>query len=135
LATATTPVPSAPPNFYAQAASGQGGQPSPMSPGATPPAAAAHAEDSAKFRRAVEKLLVVFSQMEKLKPNGQDISKELKAMAQTLKDTQSKVFEGAEGEGMDLNIDTAGGGAAAGGSTAAAGPAAPSTPPTPGTGA
>jgi len=129
---ATSPAPpastsaSAPPNFYAQAASAQ------------PPAQPAkpdHTEDNQKFRRAVEKLLTVFSQMEKLKPQGKDISKQLKAMAQSLKDTQSEVFEGMDGAGdedLDLEKKPQAQSAAGGG---AAGPAAPATAQPGGTGA
>jgi hypothetical protein len=91
---ATSPLPSssagastAPPNFYAQAATAQ------------PPAAApANNEDTTKFRNAIGKLLEIFDKIEKLKPNGTDISKDVKGVAQSLKDLREKVFEGDEGE-------------------------------------
>lgn len=131
MATSSTPPAgspsSAPPNFYAQAASAQ-----PPSQSAKPD----HTEDNSKFRRAVEKLLTVFSQMEKLKPNGQDISKDLKSMATALKDTQSKVFEGMDGAGdedLDLEGKPKQATAAAGGGPA--GPAPPATAQPGGTGA
>lgn len=140
---ATSPLPSspaassqtpatAPPNFYAQAATAQ---PAPA------PGQAAGAEDAAKFRRAVEKLLDIFDKMEKLKPNGIDISKKLKPVAQSLKDLKNEVFEGEEGEeGADTDsgpVASAGGGTGAG---AGAGAGAASPPPAmpggaPGTGA
>jgi hypothetical protein len=121
---------SAPPNFYAQAAQGQ------SDPAAKPD----HSEENQKFRSITEKLLSVFSRMEKMRPNGKDISKQVKAMAQTLKDTQSEVFEGADGMEDDLTAAGAGGkGAAgvtggAGAAAGAAGPTAAAAPP-PGTGA
>ena len=82
--------PTAPPNFYAQAATAQ-------------PAAAGQpaAEDTKKFRTAMEKLLMIFDKMEKLKPNGIDVSKKIKSVADSLKDLRNEVFEGEEGEGGD----------------------------------
>ena len=67
-------TPTAPPNFYAQAATAQ------------PPAAAAkgNPEYTATFRKATEKLLTIFDKMEKLKPNGIAVDKKIKSMAQAL---------------------------------------------------
>ena len=93
---ASQSTPTAPPNFYAQAASAQ------------PPAskqAAANSEDTQKFRTAIEKLVTIFDKIEKLKPNGVDISKKIKSVAQSLKDLKSEVFEGEEGSDSDADTD------------------------------
>ena len=103
-----TPL-TAPPNFYAQAASAQ----------PATPASPANSEDTTKFRTAIEKLVTIFDKIEKLKPNGVDISKKVKAVAQSLKDLKTEVFEGEEGEGLDdtdLSTPVAAGNAAAGSS-------------------
>ncbi len=106
--------PAAPPNFYAQAASAQ----------QNPPAAkpSPHAEDTAKFKAALPKLLMIFDKLETLKPNGMDISKEVKAMAQTLKDTRMKVFEGQDADEGDEAAQQAPAGAAPGTTPTAAPP-------------
>lgn len=77
----------APPNFYEQAASAPA---SPQKPDYT--------QQNTEFQNVVTKLLSIFDKLEKMTPNGQDISKNIKAMAQTLKDTRDKVFEGNETE-------------------------------------
>ena len=87
--------PVAPANFYAQAASAQ--SPSQVKP--------ANSEDTAKFRTAIEKLVTIFDKIEKLKPNGVDISKKIKSVAQSLKDLKSEVFEGEEGSDSDADTD------------------------------
>lgn len=101
--------PQAPPNFYAQAATAQ--------PAAS--AKPANSEDTTKFRTAVDKLVTIFDKMEKLKPNGVSVEKKIKAIAQSLKDLKSEVFEGEEGDGSsDTDIGdgkTAGAGAAGAG--------------------
>jgi hypothetical protein len=98
-------TPAAPPNFYAQAASAQ--------PAGAKPAASS--EDTQKFRTAIEKLVTIFDKIEKLKPNGVDISKKIKSVAQSLKDLKSEVFEGEEGDGSDdTDLGDGKGGAAAG---------------------
>lgn len=128
---ATSPLPSspsaassatqtAPPNFYAQAASAQ------------PTAAVSkpNTEDTAKFKTIMPKLLDFFDKLEKLKPNGVDISKKIKAVAQSLKDLKSEVFEGDEGDDSadtDLGPGGGAGGAGATGQTNAASPP-PTTP-------
>lgn len=56
------------------------------------PAPKPHAEETEKFRAAIPKLLVIFDKLEKLKPNGKDISKGVKAMADTLKEIRINVF-------------------------------------------
>ena len=108
----TPPV--APPNFYAQAATAQ--------PSAVKPAAS---EDTQKFRTAIEKLVTIFDKIEKLKPNGVDISKKVKSVAQSLKDLRNEVFEGEEGDAdtdTDLGPGGGAGGAGATGQTNAASP-------------
>jgi soluble cytochrome b562 len=110
---AQTP-PVAPPNFYAQAATAQ-------------PSAAAkpNSEDTTKFRTAIEKLVTIFDKIEKLKPNGVDISKKVKAVAQSLKDLKSEVFEGEEGDGADDTDLGPGGGAGGAGATSQTDAASP----------
>jgi soluble cytochrome b562 len=112
-----TPL-TAPPNFYAQAASAQ----------PATPASPANSEDTTKFRTAIEKLVTIFDKIEKLKPNGVDISKKVKAVAQSLKDLKTEVFEGEEGEGAgdtDLGDGRAAGSAAAGNAATGASPPPP----------
>jgi hypothetical protein len=81
---ATTPVTpgsqDAPPNFYAQAAKGSGGAPKPK--GST--------DDKQEFLTSVTKLLTVLAKMGKLKPNGVDISKEMKAAASAVEQALTK---------------------------------------------
>ena len=112
----------APPNFYAQAATAQ------------PPAASAKpdtSEDTKKFRAAIEKLAGVegiLTKMEKLKPNGKNIEKKIKAIAQSFKDLSSEVLQGEEGDGdsdTDLDSSTAPGAAAGSGGAASPPPASP----------
>ena len=92
----------APPNFYAQAASAQ---PSPKPD---------HSADNQKFRMAVDKLTKAFTFLANLHPNGQDITKEIKAMAQALQEAEKKAFGGPDGE-PDMEMDEgAGQGAGAG---------------------
>jgi 3-oxoacyl-ACP reductase-like protein len=107
--------PTAPPNFYAQAATAQ-----PVAAGQ--PAAA---EDTKKFRTAMEKLLMIFDKMEKLKPNGIDVSKKIKSVADSLKDLRNEVFEGEESEGGDGTDTDIGSSAAAGNAAAGASPPPP----------
>jgi soluble cytochrome b562 len=110
----TPPV--APPNFYAQAASAQ----------PTAPSQPGNPEDTTKFRTAIEKLVTIFDKIEKLKPNGIDISKKVKAVAQSLKDLKGEVFEGEEGEGGDgADTDLGDGKAAAGNAATGAAPPPP----------
>jgi soluble cytochrome b562 len=132
---ASQTTPTAPPNFYAQAATAQP---------AAAPGQQASAEDTAKFRKAIEKLLTIFDKMEKLKPNGISVEKKIKSVAQSLKDLRNEVFEGEEGEGGDEDTDLgdgkAGAGAGAGAGTSQPVGAAASPPPVspggvPGTGA
>lgn len=86
----------APPNFYAQAASAQ---PSPKPD---------HSADNQKFRMAVDKLTKAFTFLANLHPNGQDITKEIKAMAQALQEAEKKAFGGPDGE-PDMEMDEGGG--------------------------
>ena len=91
MATASNPAAGntpAPPNFYEQAAQAPQGAPAKQD----------FTQANTEFQNAVTKLLSIFDKLEKMKPNGMDISKNIKAMAQTLKDTQSMVFEGSETE-------------------------------------
>lgn len=115
-AAASNATPVAPPNFYAQAASAQ----PPAKP--TPD----NSEDTKKFRTAIEKLAGVegiFTKMEKLKPNGKNIEKKVKAIAQSLKDLSTEVMEGSEGEdGGDQDTDLGDGKTAAGQTNAASPP-------------
>lgn len=89
MATSSLPsaTPSTPPNFYEQAAK--------MSP-AQPKGKSADADT--EFLNATTKLLSIFGKMEKMKPNGQDISKDMQAMSQMLKDTIKRVMKGEAGE-------------------------------------
>lgn len=107
-------VPQVPPNFYAQAASAQ--------PSAKPD----HSADNQKFRMAVDKLTKAFAFLTNLHPNGQDISKEIKSMAQALQEAEKKAFGGPDGE-PDMDISDGGGdgqgaGAGAGGGKSSAAP-------------
>lgn len=122
--------PSAPPNFYAQAAS------------AHPPVAQPdYSEQNRQFKSAVEKLLTIFDKMEKMTPNGQKIDKDIRGMAQALKSTRDRVFEGEEGAGAgeDGEGKGAAGAVASGGqatgtggeSKAAGAPLAPAPPTAP----
>jgi hypothetical protein len=81
---ATTPTPAgtgdAPPNFYAAAAQGAGG--APKAKGST--------DDKQEFLTSVTKLLTVLAKMGKLKPNGVDISKEMKAAASAVEQALTK---------------------------------------------
>jgi soluble cytochrome b562 len=118
LAGAQNP-PTAPPNFYAQAASAQP---------ASPAGQSGNSEDTTKFRTAIEKLVTIFDKIEKMKPNGIDISKKVKAVAQSLKDLKTEVFEGEEGEGADdtdLGSGKAGGAATSNAATGAVPPPPP----------
>lgn len=108
--------PVAPPNFYAQAASAQP---------AAAPGQSGSPEDTQKFRTAIEKLVTIFDKIEKLKPNGVDISKKVKAVAQSLKDLRNEVFEGEEGEGGDDTSLSSPSPAAAGNAAAGASPPPP----------
>lgn len=97
----------APPNFYAQAASAQ--------PAPKPD----YSIDNQKFRLAIDKLMKAFDYLEKLRPNGQDIAPEVKAMAQSLKVAEKKAFGG--GDEPDMDVEGAGGeGGQAGGQAGAA---------------
>jgi len=114
--------PTAPPNFYAQAATAQSAS----------PAAQPNSEDTAKFRKAIEKLVTIFDKMEKLKPNGISIEKKIKSVAQSLKDLRNEVFEGEEGEGADdMDLSSGKDGKADSATSAAAGNAAAGAAPPP----
>lgn len=103
-----TPTP-APPNFYAQAATAQPAQPDQQS-----------AQDTATFKTAIGKLLTIFGKIEKLKPNGINIEKKIKAVADSLRELQNEVTEGEEGEGeSDTDLGAGGGTGGAAGKTAA----------------
>lgn len=113
---ATSPLPSAssdaPPNFYQQAAQMSGGKPK-----------KAASDDKQEFLTSVTKLLSVLGKMGKMKPNGVDISKFMKAAA----DSVEKALQATSGDG-----DTSGG--ATGDATGDAGASAGASPP-PDTGA
>lgn len=114
-------IQSAPPNFYAQAASAQQGQSAPPD----------YSKDNQTFRSAVQKLLTIYDKLEKLTPNGQKIDKDIKAMATTLKATRDRVFEGDEGEDEDQPATSTDSSGTGGDTKAAAGsaqtPAAPAS--------
>lgn len=90
---------SAPPNFYSQAGSQQGGSQaggpggSSAGPG-TPGSGADPNEEHSQFVTNMGKLLTVMNKMEKIKPNGVDISKYMKAASQVLKDCMEQVSTG-----------------------------------------
>lgn len=134
MATPSSPIPSAvsaggppssatasaPPNFYAQAAMAHNAAPVPD-----------YTAQNQQFKSAVQKLLAIFDKMEKLTPNGLKIDKDIKAMADSLRATRDRVFEGEEGEkegegqtGAEEATGTAGATKAA---QPAAGTAAPSS--------
>ena len=112
---ATSPLPGAsqqaPPNFYQQAAamSGSKAKPSP--------------DDKQEFLTSVTKLLSVLGKMGKMKPNGVDISKYMKAAA----DSVEKALQATAGDGDSSQ-------AQAGDATGDAGASA-TPPPSPDTGA
>lgn len=121
----SSPTASAPPNFYAQAATAHHAAPVPD-----------YTAQNQQFKSAVEKLLSIFDKMEKLTPNGLKINKDIKAMADSLKATRDRVFEGEEGEkegegqtGAEEANGTAGGTQAA--QSAAASPPPPTATPPP----
>lgn len=107
----------APPNFYAQAAAGH--QPLPVK--------ADHSVDNQKFRMAMEKLMKAFTYLEQLRPNGQNIAPEVKAMAASLKVAEQKAFGSADEPNMEMEGEEGAEGAAAGkaGVGAGAGKAGP----------
>jgi hypothetical protein len=80
---ATTPVTpgsqDAPPNFYQAAAQGS-----------APAKAKGSTDDKQEFLTSVTKLLTVLAKMGKLKPNGVDISKEMKAAATAVEQALTK---------------------------------------------
>lgn len=99
----------APPNFYETAAKMQGGQAGQAGAGGQGQAGAgagtgagaagSEAKDpDREFLETVPKLLRIFEKLEALKPNGQDISKYMQSMAQTLKDCTKNVYKGEGGE-------------------------------------
>lgn len=97
---------SAPPNFYSQAGSGSAGGSSGSSsaggPGGsssgpgTPGSGMDPNEEHSQFVTNMGKLLTVMNKMEKIKPNGVDISKYMKAASQVLKDCMEQVATGGE---------------------------------------
>src|SRR5271154_1021603 len=121
----TTPQ-SAPPNFYAQAGQmaaanpgSAGGQAAAGGAGAAAPKDADH-----QFLDMTTKLLSVIQKMQDMKPRGQDVSKELQAAADAVKQAVSKVFgkDGMAGAGAGTDQTAAGdAGASDGGAGAAAG--------------
>lgn len=119
MATSATPDASgqaaaAPPNFYEQAAKAPAGAQKPD-----------YTQQNTEFQNAVTKLLSIFDKLEKMTPNGKDISKNIKAAADAVKSARDMAFEGTETE------DATGTGAAVPGTTGTA-PAQPSgTPGTP----
>lgn len=120
---------SAPPNFYSQA-----GQMAAQGPaaggvaGAGGAAAAGGKDQDHQFLDMTTKLLSVIQKMQDMKPRGQDVSKELQAAADAVKQAVSKVFgkDGLSGDSSDQAGDStdagagvsadAGGGAGGGGS-------------------
>ena len=114
---------SAPPNFYNQVgamAAGAGG--SSQAGGA---AGGKQGKVETEFLEAATKLLKVFEKMETMKPNGQDVSKQVKAAADAINEAMKVAYgsdaQSAAGEGA--GADTGDQGGAAGNSQAAAGAA------------
>lgn len=90
MATSATPDASgqaaaAPPNFYEQAAKAPAG-----------PQKQDFTQQNTEFQNAVTKLLSIFDKMEKMTPNGKDISKKIKAAAEAIKSARDDAFEGTE---------------------------------------
>jgi hypothetical protein len=77
----------APPNFYEQAAKAPAG-----------PQKQDFTQQNTEFQNAVTKLLSIFDKMEKMTPNGKDISKKIKAAAEVIKSARDDAFEGTETE-------------------------------------
>jgi hypothetical protein len=75
----------APPNFYEQAAKAPAG-----------PAKPDYTKQNTEFSEAVVKLLSILGKMEKMTPNGKDISKNMKAAAEAIKSARDDAFEGTE---------------------------------------
>lgn len=142
MASPTSPLPSAsqqaPPNFYEAAAkmqgaggqagaAGQGGQAGQAGQSTT----AGPKDPDREFLETVPKLLRIFEKMEDLKPNGQDISKFMQSMAQTLKDCTKTVYKGGNGEQEGKEKGTPSDSTGDGGDTAAAGGAVEASAPPP----
>jgi hypothetical protein len=89
MATTPTPTPDTPPNFYSQAAKMSGG-------GA--PASKPAPEDSKNFLDATAKLLPIFDKLAKLKPNGKDISKYIKAASLAIQKAKEFALDGDNGD-------------------------------------
>lgn len=125
---------SAPPNFYSQA--GQMAAQGPAAGGVAGAGGAAAAgagqpgggkDQDHQFLDMTTKLLSVIQKMQDMKPRGQDVSKELQAAADAVKQAVSKVFgkDGLSGDSSDQAGDStdagagvsadAGGGAGGGG--------------------
>jgi len=105
---ATTPVTpgsqDAPPNFYAQAAKGSAG-----------PSAKGSPEDKQLFLEGVTKMLTALAKMGKLKPNGVDISKEMKAAASSIEQALNKTSGSGDPSTSPASDSTGDAQAAAGG--------------------
>lgn len=112
---------SAPPNFYSQAGQMAAGQ---SAPAAKSKAKGEGPDDKQQFLQMITKLLSVFTKMEKMKPNGKDISKFTKAMAKTAEDCLTAV-SGDSGDGSDATTAAGTGADATGDATGAAAAAPP----------
>ena|ERR1700677_453243 len=92
---ATTPTPSptqdAPPNFYSQAAKMSGG-------GAAPSAAKPGADDAKTFLESTAKLLPILDKLSKLKPNGKEVSKYIKAASLAIQKAKEFALDGDNGD-------------------------------------
>jgi hypothetical protein len=140
MASPTTPsatAGSAPPNFYSQA--GQMAAQGPAAGGVAGAGGAAAAgqpgggkDQDHQFLDMTTKLLSVIQKMQDMKPRGQDVSKELQAAADAVKQAVSKVFgkDGMAGDGSDQTGDSTDAGAgvsADGGAAGGGGGGAPDT--------